>query len=498
MTSLARGHPLWKWDDQQWSQHPETGDFEPVDFRGLGTPAPAYDPKDIAALIGARISLDPADRGSRAVALYPSTFDFSPVTGKALSPPIRPPEEVWLPPSGGDHGAPLGKPAGLRLTSVAISLPSTLTIESRPDAELPLPAAGHYHFIVGAFNTRAPSLLAVEPSKGLLFCWLPASQRWAELSPNASEVLPEASLSENAWGLASVDPTSSTQLFVPTDRGLGVLSLNLITLTYRVAVVGTRCMGAPAMWQGKTYVPMQGDDLQGGVCALAPGQLDAVRRLDGPVLNIGALEWTRPIIDRRQIIWMSSAGQLLAKQVGGTAPEVSFLPWGPGLTPRFDLGSPYLSSDGNLWQQCFREDASGAQFVFVQLARSEPTIHATGSPRLSTGSSSFKLETLLTVNPWVDPDEELDSQADEVIIPLLESVSRSTILCARVPSTSSIDSVFVSSEPYRATFELRGNRDVQFLVTRLTRPWATRSFAFAGYLYVYHPDLPRIQGWRMN
>ena len=81
-------------------------------------------------------------------------------------------------------------------------------------------------------------------------------------------------------------------------------------------------------------------------------------------------EWTRPIIDRRQIIWMSPAGQLVVKQTTGATIEMAFVPWPAGLKPRFDFGSPYVSTDANAWQQCF-EEVDG-HFVFCSSAGTGP------------------------------------------------------------------------------------------------------------------------------
>jgi hypothetical protein len=344
--------------------------------------------------------------------------------------------------------------------------------------------------------------LAIEFSKGLIYCWLPASAAWVELGHSGSEILHESALGDYSWGMAATDLLDSTSIFLATDLGLAIVSINLIALTYDVTVVGERCVGGPALWQGRVYVPMLeearlGKDRTVRVYCIDPSEPEAIQRLGGPATDTDATEWTRPLIDRRQIIWMSSRGQLIVKQTGATASEVSFIPWNAGLTPRFDLGTPYLSSDGYLWQQCFEEDADGGRFVFVQLGKNDPEIRPTTSPRLSTGSASFKLETFLKANPWLDPEEDMDSHADEIIIPLLESPSRSTLLCARVPSTSSVDSLFASNEAHAVTFELRGERDVQFWVARITRPWTTRTFVYAGHLHFYHPDMPCMPGWRL-
>lgn len=497
MEPPAQGNAIWELGDERWSQNLETGAFHLVDFRGLGTPTKVYHAEDVATLTGARVSVDAADRGSRAAALYPGRFKFSPITGKALPEPFRVQPDVWLPPFGGDGGPGLGKPRGLRLTETPLSLATSLTVESRPDVELLVPPPGDYQFLVGAFTTHASALLAIDFSRGLPHAWLPGAGVWQELLPGEGDFLGESSLTGGAWGMAAADLVGSTRVFLPTDHGLAAVSVNLIALSYGATVVGVRCVGAPAIWQGALYVPMQRDSEPVAVHAFDPRTLETIHRLDAPAEAVRG-DWTRPIVDRRQIVWMSSAGQLVVKQTGAADVDVSFLPWGPGLSPRFDLGSPYVSADGHVWQQCFQEDGSGGRFVFVQLGRIRPDIRPASSPRLSTGSASFRLETVLRANPWEDPEQGMDSQANEVVIPLLESLSRSTLLCARVPSTSSIDSVFASEAPCTATFELRGEHDVRFAVERLARPWITRPFVFAGCLHLYHPDLPRIPGWRMS
>lgn len=493
MERSAQSKAVWDLGDQRWAQDLKTGVFDLVDFRGLGAPVKAYRRLDLAALTGARVSVDSADEG----ALYPGPFSFSPVSGRALPDPPSRGGGVWLPPFGHDEGSVLTKPRGLRLTEVPLSLPTTLTLESRPDSELRLPPPGNYQFLVGCFTTHVPGLLAIEFSKGLLYRWLPATGIWEEVLPADGGILGESSLMDGAWGMAAPDPLESTQLFLPTDHGLTALSVNLIAPSYGTGVAGMRCVGAPALWQGGIYVPMQQADRRVAVHAFDPRTLQLTQLFEAPTAGKVSV-WTRPIVDRRQIIWMSSAGQLLVNQRGGGALEGSFLAWGPGIVPRFDLGSPYVSADGHVWQQCLAEETSDGRFVFVQLGHPQPDIRPTSSPRLSTGAASFKLETLLRANPWMDPEEGTDSQADEVIIPLLESLSSSTLLCARVPSTSSVDSVFASDAPCIATFELRGEHDVQFARERITRPWLTRPFVFGGCLYLYHPDLPSLPGWRMS
>ena len=490
----------WAVGDQTWSRNPTTGAFELADYKGRGAPPGACDPRDLATLVGARVSVDGADRAGKPVALYPGAFKFSPVTGKALPQPSVAHRDPWLPPFGGDSSVE-DQPQGLRLTAAPLALRSTLSIESLPDRQLAPPPAGHYQFLVSACQTCDARLLAVEFSRGRIYQWLPHSERWLELRAGAVQALVGSSLDEEAWAMAVHDPQGATRIFMPTDAGLAIVSINLIARTYESRTVGTRCLGAPILWQGRVHVPMLEEDGKLGVYTLDPAGA-ALRRVEGPALDAGSAKWVRPLADRRQIVWMSSTGQMVVKPGAGDASEASLLPWPTGVTPCFELGSPYLSRSGHLWQQCSQqsdEGDEGQRFVFVQLGLGEPEIKPASSPRLSTGSACFQLDARLRIAPWFEADDGLDCEpSGEVIIPLLESTTASTVLCARVSSPGSVESLFASNDAFTATFELHGEHDVQFWVARLPRPWATRPFVYAGHLYLYHPDKRRLPGWRIE
>ncbi|VTU21133.1 hypothetical protein H6CHR_01528 [Variovorax sp. PBL-H6] len=498
-SALQREH--WAIGDQTWSRNPATGVFELADYKGWGAPPQACDPLDLAPLVGARVSVDGADRAGKSVALYPGPFKFSPVTGKALPAPSAAHRGTWLPPFGGDS-ATEDSPQGLRLTAAPLALRSTLSIESLPDRQLAAPPAGHYQFLVSACQTCDARLLAMEFSRGRIYHWLPHSERWLELRPAGAQALGRSSLGQEAWGMALHDPQGASRIFMPTDDGLAIVSINLIAGTFQSHVVGTRCLGAPILWQDKVYVPMLQDDGKLGVHGLDPAGT-ALFRVEGPGLDAAPAAWVRPLADRRQIVWMSAAGQLLVKAGDGDRLETSLLPWPPGVVPSFELGSPYLSRSGHLWQQCALQEGGtegegGQRFAFVQLGLREPEIRPASSPRLSTGAACFQRDARLRIAPWFDADISMDSEAGEVVIPLLESTSASTVLCARVASTAATDTLFASNEAHTATFELHGENDVQFWVASLPRPWATQPFVYAGHLYLYHPDKRRLPGWRID
>ncbi len=484
--------------DQIWSRDPATGAFDLADYKGLGAPPPACNPFDLATLVGARVSIEAKDGIAGPVALYPGTFKFSPLTGKALQEPRTADREVWLPPFGAD-GAAADAPQGLRLSNTHLALRPTLTPESPPDHQMPMPPAGHCQFLVGAFGTCDSRLIAVDPAQGQLYHWLPNSERWQALRPSGTQALAPSALGEEAWGLAVEDAQRAARVFLPTDAGLAIVFINLIGRTCEVKTVGTRCLGAPMLWQGAVCVPMLDNDGRLGIHAFDP-ESNELRRIEGLAIDAAETAWVRPLADCRRIVWMASQGQLLVDREGdGATPRAVFLPWPTGLAPCLDMGSPYLSRTGNLWQQCVRAEGDAAQFVFVQLGLAEPELRPASSPRLSTGASCFQLDTRLRLAPWFEPDECMPPEADEVIFPLMESTSASTVLCVRVPHTRAVDGLLASSETCTATFELQGGeQDVQFWMARMSRPWATRPFVYAGHLYLHHPDKRRLAGWRIE
>ncbi|GAA4350177.1 hypothetical protein GCM10023165_37510 [Variovorax defluvii] len=484
--------------DQIWSRDPATGAFDLADYKGLGAPPPACNPFDLAPLVGARVSIEGAQGVAGPVALYPGAFRFSPSTGKALPEPASTDTETWLPPFGAD-GTVGDAPQGLRLTDTHLALRPTLNTESPPDRQIAMPPAGNCHFLSGAFATCGSRLLAIDATQGLLFHWLPNSERWQALRPSGTQGPAPSALADEAWGLAVQDPQHATRIFLPTDTGLAIVFVNLIARTCEVRSVGTRCLAAPVLWQGRVIVPMLQRDGKLGMYALDPEGTE-LRRIEGPALDAADAGWARPLADRHRIVWMAPEGQLVVSRGGDKdALRFDWLPWPAGITPQLHLGSPYLSRNGQLWQQCVRQVDGRATIAFVQTGLAEPEIRPASSPRLSTGAACFQLDTRLRLAPWFEPDDCSALEADEVIVPLLESTSASTVLCVRVPHTRPPESLLASKETCTATFELQGGEhDVQFWMARMPRPWAVRPFVHAGHLYLYHPDRRRLPGWRIE
>lgn len=469
----ARENESWDLGDQVWAHDPATGAFELLAYRDLGHAGAMADPLDWAGLVGARLSHDPADCAGRPVALFPGEFRHSPATGQPLAPAPHLGTGVWLPPFGGERDG-TQRLQGLRLSSARLALPARLSPEATPDDELPLPCEGPCHFIAAPFSACEARLVALEVASGVLRQWLPHSRRWAPLAP-AGGALGPSSLGDEAWSLAALEHEGTMRLFLPSDDALAVVAINLLAGQCEVRTLGSACVGAPVLWRGRVHVPMLDREGVVFVQAVRPDNL-ALERIPVAGLDPAAHRWLRPVADPQRIVWMGSRGQLLVRaEPAGPTEAASFLPWPPGVSPRFDLGGPSLAA-GHLWQPCFLRDAQGGRAVSVQLGAAEPALRDPPGER--------------------EDDEGDGSAAAQRSATLLASTTSSTTLRARLDDARRVSSGFGTKESYLTTFELAGEDTVAFFAARLSRPWATQVFLYAGRLYLHHPELPVLPGWQ--
>jgi hypothetical protein len=478
-TLSERANESWDLGDELWARDPVTGAFELRDHRRLGPPDATVHPLDWAGLVAARLSHDPADCAGRPVALFPGEFRHSPSTGLPLAPVPHLGTAVWLPPFGGEHGS-TQRLQGLRLTSARLALPAGLGPDAPADDELPLPCEGPCHFIVAPFSSCESRLMALEVATGVLRQWLPHSRRWSELAPAGDGRLGPSSLGDEAWSLAAIEQKGTMRLFLPSDDGLAVVGINLLGGRCEVRTLGSACVGAPVLWRGRVHVPMLDREGVIFVQGVRPDDL-ALERLPVVGLDPAAHRWLRPVADPQRIVWMGSRGQLVVRaEPAGPSEAASFLPWPRGVSPRFDLGGPTLAA-GHLWQPCFLRDAEGGRVVSVQLGAAGAALR--DPPGDERGDRD------------ADTDEDAGDAAKRSAT-LLASTTSSTTLRARMHDARRMSSGFGTKESFLTTFELAGERTVAFFAARLSRPWTTQAFLYAGRLYLHHPELPVLPGWQ--
>lgn len=475
---------------EAWTKDPGTGAFRLARYNGLGPTQDQYSTPETAELVGAHLC-----REGNATVLYPGVFRHSPVTGAPLPEPQRTHQESWLPPFGGGQTPDFMGMPGLRQTHVDLALPNTLTSQQDPSVSIPLPPPGDYHFLVGNLSACRPSLLAIEPHRGLLYVFRDQQQQWVELRAK-HQLLPESSLATGHWGLACPDPGKQA-FFLPTDHGLAALDLDILDFTYDLRLYPGRCVGPPVCFQGKNlFVPITLSEDKGGLLRIDTANPSRVEQLDLPRESL-AEPFTTALVDRRQVIWLSRLGQLILKFADITGkPTMSFLPWPAGFQPCFQFGSPYRARDGVLWQLGFNQQQG--RYLYMTLASAQPERQETASPRFGSGTINFALETQLRSHPWLDPENVADPGSRHIVAPLLESPNKSAF-CVRIPWNQGAESLFNSNAKHAAEFALiMEDGDVSFFMRKLTHPWRMRAFVYHRHLYLYHPDFDQsIPGWEL-
>ncbi|MET0321787.1 MAG: hypothetical protein ABW069_13810 [Duganella sp.] len=464
--------------------------------------APELQPADIAALMQTRGVAGVA--GAQAgTALYPPEFRHSPVTGAALA-AVPGPARAWIPPFGARpvRSVTQANVVGLRQSAAPLHLHAKAGYhaETDPAARMPLPPSGDYQFFSSRFGTHGNGLLALDPEKGSLFAWLPASARWAPLHGAGGAqgthgiFLAESGLPHAAWR-AELHQDFNSRLFVATDAGLACVTPDLAALQYAVRYAGDGpAVGAPLVFQDQVWAPVQQ-----GIDGVALTGMDADGQPGAPVLlaNVPPLrDMGAPVSYGRTAIWPCAAGQLVLqrKPDGGFAAQ--FIAWPPGLAPQFAFGSPYLARDGDLWQLCF--DSHQGTYAYVALGKTTVEIQPAQGPRLSSGAMNYRFATKHHQAPWDEPEHGDDGATSAVVIPLLEVGPRSTI-GVKFSSTAAVADTLRLTERMRVQLVWDDNDgETVFNTSVLPQPWALRLFVHDGKVWAYHPELKDILGWDLT
>ena len=456
--------------------------------------ASALEPADIAVWMGMRAGVD----GS---ALYPPDFQHSPLSGAAL-PPVLAPGAPWIAPSGSNplRKVSEGQVVGLRQSTVPLAL-SRLDQrhdEEEPDVSMALPPGGEYQFISAPFVTRSNALLALDPAKGALFAWLPASKRWVPLHGVGGVFLAESALPYAAWRaeLHGAD-NGVSRLYVATDAGLACLTVDLPALQYEIAYTGdSEALGAPLAFQNLVWAPVkQGLTAVQLVCFNADAGAGASVTLELPVPLAALRDMGAPVSYGRKAVWPGSAGQLLLQRKPDGSFAAQFLAWPAGMAPQFAFGSPYLAKDGKLWQLCF--DFNRKLYAYVMLGVAEPEVQYARGPRLCSGAMNYRFASKSHQPPWEDPDQGDDGGANALIVPLLEAGQQT--IGIKLRSTNAVAETLRTSERMRVQLVWDDHRrETVFNTSIMPEPWKLRLFVHDAVLWAYHPELKEILGWKLN
>jgi hypothetical protein len=195
-------------------------------------------------------------------------------------------------------------------------------------------------------------------------------------------------------------------------------------------------------------------------------------------------------------IWPGENGQLIVRRRDGDAVEPSWLSWPGRFRPRFEFGSPYQSQDGQFWQIGFDADTNG--FVYVRLGAPQPEIARSETPRLCSGTLSYRFATSAKGDPWLTGESAHDSPGDKFALPLIESAVLGAFLGLRVDHSGSLEDLLNSDDRQRAIL-FRDDDDSHraFHTIAVVKPMRSRAFVHGGKLWLYHPHLAHVAGWEI-
>lgn len=447
----------------------------------------------IGALLGFKPRSSSCSSAAGCSQYYPNAFKYCPSCGSKLESPALRNLQTWLPPYG-NLSSKTSVPSGLRLTETPLTVDPE-NARSRPDVELELPRGTSFRFVVGSLGDKASGLLAIDVTSGSLYA-LTTQRTWSPLEPSGSVTLAECSLPEGGWQMACEDLNLTNHLLLPTDHGLCIVEVDLPSLTYRAEYVNSEaCIGAPVSCAGNLIVPCRSSKSSISLYFKplasrgATWQSTSVELDGAPTDGFASATSTG-----RRSIWEASVGQLVVSISPAGKLMAEFVQWPDGFAPWFDLGSPYRDKQDQFWRQC--KGAKGGTH-YVKLGGS-PEIWGTDGPRFGSGGLSFRQGVVILERdkPWDEVHAEGEA-ATKVVIPLVEHDSEDIALCAEVDWTLGVGRLLATQEKVKGRFALRGRLNREILNFDVKRPWYAAGFVWDGYLFLYHPDLDSIPGWRL-
>lgn len=439
--------------------------------------------------------------------LYPPEFSFCPETGEKLKTTSITGQETWISPIG---LTPLperkaGVVRGLNQSEFPLEITHLLNRQEVDDAEfvLPLPPSGDYQFFSIQAGTLDNVLIALDPANGALFVYLPDQEEWHVLEHEQHFLLAGTELAGSSWRCESQQLEKQTRLYLPTDHGLALLTVDVTSLSFDVEYVGEgQCIAAPIFYLDAVWQPIRNSageiELLGYSYSNQTIQKMALSNSQG--LQLTQLQ--APISTNRYLAWLCRQGQLiLERTVKGL--ELKFLAWSDTVQPVFNMGCPYLSADGAIYQLC--SDTKQDHNLYIQINTPSFGSYPSETPRVCSGSFNFHLANKYKSAPWLSPEIVIESATNaevvRVVVPLLESLSTGNVLGLRfeLSGTQSVASLLESQERERAVLVLDdSNAQTALFSLTVPEPWRMRFFTHQHILWAYHPEMKNIVGWSLS
>jgi hypothetical protein len=194
--------------------------------------------------------------------------------------------------------------------------------------------------------------------------------------------------------------------------------------------------------------------------------------------------------------WPCDEGQLVLRLDAHGDKQCDWIPWPEKVKPLFAMGWPYRPPTGTFWQLCRRND--DGRFEYVQMASAAPKAAPIDALRLCMGHACYRGALRIEGDPW--RAAQADDASTEIVAPLLESAHDGAVVGLRMDAPHGVLALLhARNEPLRAVLqiEVQGRQAVPFGTLDVKSPWLTQLFVHDGHLWVDHPDLPQVLGWKL-
>lgn len=458
-----------------------------------GTPvAPALATHDLARLVGAR-------RETASGEWFPPDFNYSLQTGVPLRVNVPAMDAPWVPPFGASalsSAKPLARGLRQTLLPLALANPRGRSPKGAPDRTLPPLAPGQWRFVVDKFDAACAVLIAIEPERGELLMLLPDSKSWVALQPANSAKWAHKARNAQGWRIELVHAQRHATAYCPCANGLAAITPSAIGLCYAVDDTGDgAAIGGPVAWGGEIWLPVLGREDAVHILGKPHGaDKHIVLPTRAPVPQHG---FAAPVFDDSHVNWPCAEGQLVLRMGTDGEKHCDWIDWPAHSKPLFDVGCSYQSPTGRFWQLCHRD--SDERFEFVQMARASPEAAPVDGPRLCTGRVSYRGTLRIDGDPWRTVPQ--GDESSDIVVPLIESAQDGAVIGLRMDAPAGLLALLhARTEPRPAVLqvELRGAPAVAFGTLEVERPWLALPFVYEGHLWVHHPELPQVAGWRLG
>lgn len=442
--------------------------------------------------------------------LYPPEFSYCSETQTKLVRQDLSEEKPWIPPFGvlPINEREKGVVRGLSQSDFGLNVKNLLnrSEDDEPDARITKPfPKPDYQFLSIKTNSFDNFLVALSPLDADLYLYTPGKNKWVHLEPKDKSYFAPTELTYDSWRCEAITINNVTELFIPTNRGLANLKIDVLTLQYEVKYFGeAKCCASPIYFLDSIMQPVQSDSdgIELKLFLLKSEEVKTLKFQDN--IDISKLNNIQaPISTTSFVTWLCDEGQIILENKKSTSELVlNFLSWSSDLVPNFKRGCPYLHSDGNLYQLFFNKIKKVENYLRIDAPDVEG--FKSTSQRVTVGHTNFHLSKKNESPPWSSEGEFgiLHPSAEmKLTWPLIEFDLGKAILSFSFGLSQGQSTVSLRDSQEKLIGSLmfidENNAEVKISSFCVSTPWRVKAFIYSKKMWFFHPDFSHILGWNV-